>query len=143
MKVIDTLLKLNELKNTGHSEALVLASEKLEDSITFYKIVNFKYDESLDLCKMFFKFAFNTESQPEWIFNMKEYSKGAITIEKAYDILKELELSGRGDTNVGQEIYLGKSYNPIEDIVYEEKLQICSFNIGVNSSIDEELLSFL
>lgn len=143
MQVTDALLKLYELKNSGHSDALVLASEKLEDSITFYKIIHFEYEESLALCKMVVKFAFNTESQPDWIFKMKEYSEGTITIDKAYDIMKVLELNGHGGANVGQESYPGKSYNPVEEVVYEEKLLICSFNIGIDSQIDEELFSFL
>jgi hypothetical protein len=143
MKLIDGLLKLNELKNNGHGEDMVLASEQLEDSITFYKISNFKYNEELNLCNMILKFAFNTATQPEWLFSMKEYCENTLTINKAYDLLKWLELNGHGNVPIGQENILIESYNPVEEIFYEEKLNICSFNITGNSEKEEELLSFL
>jgi hypothetical protein len=143
MKLIDCLLKLNELKNNGHGEDMVLASEKLEDSITFYKITNFRYDKKLNLCNIILKFAFNTTSQPQWIFSLQEYGEGTLAINKAYDILKELELKGYGDVPIGQENILIESYNPVEEIFYEEKLKVCSFNITSNSGNEEELLSFL
>lgn len=143
MQLIDALLKLNELKNNGHGEDMALASEKLEDSVTFYKISGFKYNEELNLCNMILKFAFNTSSQPEWIFNMKEYGEGTLTINRVYELLKELELKGYGDAPIGQENILIKSYNPVEDIFYEEKLGICSLNIMDNSEKEENLLSFL
>jgi NADPH-dependent 7-cyano-7-deazaguanine reductase QueF-like protein len=122
---------------------MVLASEQLEDSITFYKISNFKYNEELDLCNMILKFAFNTANQPEWLFSMKEYCENTLTINKAYDLLKWLELNGHGNVPIGQENILIESYNPVEEIFYEEKLNICSFNITGNSEKEEELLSFL
>lgn len=143
MQLIDSLLKLNELKNNGHGEDMVLASEKLEDSITFYKISNFKYDEELNICNVILKFAFNTLSQPDWIFSMKEYGEGTLTINEIYDLLKDLELNGYGNVPIGQENILIKSYNPVEEIFYEEKLKVCSFNITSNSREEEELLSFL
>lgn len=143
MQLIDGLLKLNELKNNGHGEDMVLASEKLEDSITFYKISNFKYNEELNLCNMILKFAFNTTKQPDWIFNMKEYGEGTLTINKVYDLLKELELNGYGNVPIGQENILIESFNPVEEIFYEEKLNVCSFNITSNSKKEEELFSFL
>lgn len=143
MQLIDGLLKLNELKNNGHGEAMVLASEKLEDSITFYKISSFKYNKELNLCNMILKFAFNTVSQPQWIFSMQEYGEGTLTIDRAYDLLKELELHGYGDVPLGQENILIESYNPVEEIFYEEKLKICSFNVAGNSEKEDELLSFL
>jgi hypothetical protein len=143
MQLIDSLLKLNELKNNGHGEDMALASEKLEDSITFYKIVNFKYNEELNLCNIILKFAFNTGSQPQWFFNLEEFCENTLSIDKAYDILKELELKGYGNVPIGQENILIESYNPVEEIFYEEKLKVCSFNITSNSDKEDELLSFL
>lgn len=144
MKLLDGLLKLNELKNNGHGEEMVLASEKLEDSITFYKILNFKYNEELNLCNMILKFAFNTASQPQWIFSIKECGENTLTINKAYDLLKSLELNGYEDVPIGQENILIESYTPVEDIFYEDKLKVCSFNITDNSEKEEDdLLSFL
>jgi hypothetical protein len=143
MQLIDGLLKLNELINNEHGEDMVLASEKLEDSVTFYKISGFKYNEELNLCNIILRFAFNTVSQPEWIFRMKEYGEGTLTINKAYDLLKKLELNGHGNVPLGQENFLIESYNPVEEIFYEEKLNVCSFNIAGNSEKEEALLSFL
>lgn len=143
MQLIDAILTLNELKNNGHGEDMILASEKLEDSITFYKISGFKYNEKLNLCNIVLKFAFNTVSQPEWIFNMQEYSGGTLTINKAYDLLKELELNGYGNISLGQENILAENYNPVEEIFYEEKLTVCSFNITGSSENEDDLLSFL
>lgn len=143
MKLLDGLLRLNELKNNGHGEEMVLASEKLEDSITFYKISNFKYNEELNLCNMILKFAFNTASQPQWIFSIKEYGENTLTINKAYDLLKRLELNGHENVPIGQENILIESYTPVEEIFYEDKLKVCSFNITDNSEKDEDLLSFL
>jgi hypothetical protein len=143
MQLIDGLLKLNELKNNGHGEEIVLASEKLEDSVTFYKISNFKYNEELSLCNIILKFAFNTTSQPEWILNMKEYGEGSLTISKAYDLLKELELKGYGNIPLGQENLLSENFNPVDEIYYEDKLKVCSFNIIGNSEKLDDLLSFL
>lgn len=143
MQLIDALIKLHELKNDKHGDDIVLASEKLEDSITFYKISDFKYNEELNLCSVILRFAFNTVSQPDWIFNMKEYGEGTLTIDKIYDILKGLELKGYGNVPIGQENILIGSYNPIEEIFYEEKLNVCSFNITSTLSEEEQLLSFL
>jgi hypothetical protein len=143
MQLVDGIVNLNELKNKGHGEDIVLASEQLDDSITFYKITNLKYNKDLNICNMILKYAFNTVSDPQWIFSIEDYGKNTLTINKAYDLLKEIEMKGYGDVPVGQENIFIKSYNPVEEIFYEEKLKICSFNITKNSEKEDELFSFL
>jgi hypothetical protein len=140
MKVIEALFKLDVLRHEGFGEKPILGNELLEDSITFYKISGFTYDESMDICRVGVKFAFNTTSQPEGLLKINEYGSKSMTIDDAYKKLKEIGDNGHKEAFIGEVSFGTESYNRIEDMVYEEKLGLCSLNIGVGADAEYKSL---
>jgi hypothetical protein len=144
VKTKEALFTLNKLVVDGHGDSIIIATEEVDNTITFYNIRGFEHHSELNINKIIIKFAFNTHSHPEGILNIPQYCNGTITIKKAYEFLKDLESKGYGDKALGQPGLNAKGYNPIENIYFEDKINVCSLNIKT-ISVDalDELLNFL
>jgi hypothetical protein len=140
VKVIEALFKLDALRHNGFGDKPVLGNEIIEDSITFYKISGFSYDENMNICKIGVKFAFNTMNQPEGILKISEYGSGSMDIDEAYKKLSEVANNGHKDAFIGEVNFGMESYNRIEDIIYEDKLGVCSFNLVAGSDTEYKSL---
>lgn len=144
VKTKEALFTLNKLVIDGHGDSIIIATEEVDNTVTFYNIRGFEHHSELNINKIVIKFAFNTDSHPEGILKIPQYCHGTITINKAYESLKALDSKGYGDKSLGQPGLNSEGYNPIEKIYFEEKINVCSLNIKT-VSIDplDEMLYFL